>query len=148
MLRVVIATLLLLPAFFVKANAGSSLEEPVFSSKDPRAWVVMVTQPGCSFCVRLETEILQPLRASNLFKEKVRFTAVDIGAAIPMTDFDGTRTTTIEFANRYPGFRTPTLLLLDSDGEVLAEPKFGVPDIIDFYAYEIEETIRSLPAVN
>ena len=148
MFRVVIATLLLLPAFTIKANAGSSLEEPVFSSKDPRAWVVMVTQPGCSFCVRLETEILQPLRASNLFKEKVRFTAVDIGAAIPMTDFDGTRTTTIEFANRYQGFGTPTLLFLSSDGKVLAAPKFGVPDIIDFYAYEIEETIRSLPAVN
>ena len=66
MFRVVIATLLLLPAFFVKANAGSSLEEPVFSSKIYRAWVVMVTQPGCSFCVRLETEILQPLRASPI----------------------------------------------------------------------------------
>ena len=78
----------------------------------------------------------------------MRFTAVDIGAAIPVTDFDGTRTTTIEFANRYQGFGTPTLLFLSSDGEVLAAPKFGVPDIIDFYAYEIEETIRSLPAVN
>lgn len=65
-----------------------------------------------------------------------------------MTDFDGTRTTTIEFANRYQGFGTPTLLFLSSDGKVLAAPKFGVPDIIDFYAYEIEETIRSLPAVN
>ena len=85
MFRVFLSTLLLLPVFTNKAHAGSALEEPAFSNKDPRAWVVMVTQPGCSFCVRLETEILQPLRASNLFKEKVRFTAVDIGAASPMT---------------------------------------------------------------
>lgn len=124
------------------------LEDPQFDRKDSRHWVVMVTQPGCSFCIRLEEEILQPLRASNLFADKVRFTAVDIGVAIPMNDFDGSRTTTIQFANRYQGFGTPTLLFLSSNGEVLAPPKFGVPDIIDFYAYEIEETIRNLPAVN
>ena len=124
------------------------LEDPQFDRRDSRHWVVMVTQPGCSFCIRLEEEILQPLRASNLFADKVRFTAVDIGVAIPMNDFDGSRTTTIQFANRYQGFGTPTLLFLSSNGEVLAPPKFGVPDIIDFYAYEIEETIRNLPAVN
>ena len=127
---------------------ASDLEDPQFNRQDSRHWVVMVTQPGCSFCVRLEKEILQPLRASDLFTDKVRFTAVDIGASIPMTDFDGSRTTTIQFASRYQGFGTPTLLFLNSNGDVLAPPKFGVPDIIDFYAYEIEETIRNLPAVN
>lgn len=127
---------------------ASDLEDPKFDQRDPRHWVVMVTQPGCSFCVRLEKEILQPLRASDLFSSKVRFTAVDIGAAIPMTDFDGSRTTTVKFASRYQGFGTPTLLFLSSNGEVLAPPKFGVPDIIDFYAYEIEETIRELPTIN
>ena len=130
------------------ANAGSALEEPAFSRQDSRPWVVMVTQPECSFCSRLEREILQPLRASGEFQERVRFTAVDIGVASLLIDFDGSKTTTVEFANRYQGFITPTLLFLSSDGEVLASPKFGVPDIIDFYAYEIEETIRSLPGIN
>ena len=108
----------------------------------------MVTQPTCSFCTRLEEEILQPLRASGQFADRVRFTAVDIGVAAPLVDFDGSRTTTTKFANRYQGFGTPTLLFLSPEGEVLAPPKFGVPDIVDFYAYELEETIRGLPPVN
>ena len=141
-----VATILL--ALAVTTSAGSIVEEPAFSSRDSRSWVVMVTQPGCSFCTRLEHEILQPLRASGEFKEKVRFTMVDIGVASPMIDFDGSKTTTVKFANRYQGFGTPTLLFLSPEGEPLAPPKFGVPDIIDFYAYEIEETIRNLPAAN
>ena len=135
-------------ALAVTTNADSIIEEPTFSSPDSRSWVVMVTQPGCSFCTRLEREILQPLRASGEFQEKVRFTTVDIGVAGPLVDFDGSSTTTIQFADRYQGFGTPTLLFLSPEGDVLAPPKFGIPDIIDFYAYEIEETIRSLPPVN
>ena len=128
--------------------AASTLEDPEFAERDSRNWVVMVTQPNCSFCTRLEEKILQPLRASGQFADRVRFTAVDIGVAAPLVDFDGSRTTTTKFANRYQGFGTPTLLFLSPEGEVLAPPKFGVPDIIDFYAYEIEETIRGLPPVN
>lgn len=146
MARSALAAILL--ALAVTTNADSIIEEPAFSSPDSRSWVVMVTQPGCSFCTRLEREILQPLRASGEFQEKVRFTTVDIGVASPMIDFDGSKTTTVKFANRYQGFGTPTLLFLSPEGDALAPPKFGLPDIIDFYAYEIEETIQNLPAVN
>ena len=125
--------------------ASSALIEPEFDQHDTRHWVVMVTQEGCSFCVRLEEEILQPLRESGEFTEKVRFTFVDIGFPMPLNDFDGSSTTTTRFASRYKGFGTPTLLFLSHAGKVLAPAKFGVPDIIDFYAYEIEETIRNLP---
>ena len=134
-------------ALSISASASSILEEPAFSQSDSRSWVVMVTQPDCSFCVRLEKEILQPLRASGEFKES-QFTTVDIGIATPMIDFDGTKTTTVEFASRYEGFGTPTLLFLSPRGDPLAPPKYGVPDIVDFYAYEIEETIRNLPPAN
>ena len=89
MARSALAAILL--ALAVTTNAGSVIEEPAFSSPDARSWVVMVTQPGCSFCTRLEREILQPLRASGEFQEKVRFTTVDIGVASPMIDFDGSK---------------------------------------------------------
>jgi len=146
MLRIVL--MICAPLWGTLAVADSVMEKPEFSRQDTRSWVVMVTQPNCSFCTRLENEILQPLRASGQFDNVVRFTAVDIGAASPLVDFDGSPTTTIRFANRYQGFGTPTLLFLSPKGEVLAPPKFGVPDVIDFYAYEIEETIRGLPSVN
>src|SRR6056300_752900 len=143
-----LALMIWAPLWGALAVADSVMEKPEFSRPDSRSWVVMVTQPTCSFCTRLEKEILQPLRASGQFADRVRFTAVDIGVSSPLVDFDGSRTTTTQFANRYQGFGTPTLLFLSPKGDVLAPPKFGVPDIIDFYAYEIEETIRGLPPVN
>ena len=146
MARSPLAAILL--ALAVTTNADSIIEEPTFSSPDSRSWVVMVTQPGCSFCTRLEREILQPLRASGEFQEKVRFTTVDIGVASPMIDFDGSKTTTVKFANRYQGFGTPTLLFLSPEGDALAPPKFGFFFFKQKTAYEIEETIRNLPAVN
>ena len=89
----------------------------------------------------------KPLRASGEFKGKVRFTTVDIGIATPMIDFDGTKTTTVEFVSRYEGSNThPTFL--KPQRRPIMPPKYGVPDIVDFYAYEIEETIRNLPPAN
>ena len=143
-----IALMIWAPLWGALAVADSVMEKPEFSRPDSRGWVVMITQPTCSFCTRLEKEILQPLRASGQFADRVRFTAVDVGVSAPLVDFDGSRTTTTQFANRYQGFGTPTLLFLSPKGDVLAPPKFGVPDIIDFYAYEIEETIRGLPPIN
>ena len=76
-----VMTVIGLLAVSVYASASSILEEPAFSQSDSRSWVVMVTQPDCSFCVRLEEEVLQPLRASGEFEGKIRFTTVDIGIA-------------------------------------------------------------------
>lgn len=122
---------------------ASAPEAPEFNDPDTRGWVIMVTQPGCSFCVRLEREVLQPLRASNLYVSQVRFTEVDIGIDGLITDFNGQPIRASEFASRYGAYGTPTLLFLTPDGNAFAEAKFGVPDTIDFFAYEIEETIKS-----
>ena len=39
-------------------------------------------------------------------------------------------------------FGTPTLLFLDAGGRSVSEPKYGVPDAIDFYSYQIERTLE------
>ena len=97
MLRIVLTIGISLLGALAVADPG--VEKPEFSRPDSRSWVVMVTQPTCSFCTRLEKEILQPLRASGQFADRVRFTTVDIGVAGPLVDFDGSRTTTTQFAN-------------------------------------------------
>lgn len=124
--------------------AAERLTPPMFQTTDPRPWVVMVTQPGCSYCERLEREILQPLRASKLYDAEVRFTAVDIGINPMIIDFDGTHISSSDFASKYQGHGTPTLLFLSASGDVLAPAKYGLPDAIDFYAYAIEQTIEAL----
>lgn len=131
-------------AWTVSLAVAAPISPPDFSKADGRGWVVMVTQPGCSFCVRLENEVLQPLRASNLYDGAVKFTEVDIGIDGLITDFSGAQVRASDFASRFGAFGTPTLLFLTADGEVFSEPKFGVPDAIDFFAYDIEETIKTL----
>ena len=59
-----------------------------------------------------------------------------------VTDFDGQSIRASEFASRYGAYGTPTLLFLTPDGTPFSEAKFGVPDAIDFFAYDIEETIK------
>jgi thioredoxin-related protein len=126
--------------------AGANEPEPAeFNHSDNRGWLVMVTQPGCSFCVRLEREVLQPIRASKLYADTMRFTEVDIGVDGLITDFDGQSIRASEFASRYGAYGTPTLLFLTPDGAAFAEAMFGVPDTIDFFAYKIEETLQSYP---
>ena len=124
---------------------GSSLHEPNFETQNSSHWVITVTQPGCRYCERLEQEVLQPLRASQLFDSKVRFTTVSIATGVRIKDFNGKIIDSIDFASRYSEAGTPTVLFLNSQGAILAEPIFGLPDAIDYYAYYLEETIRSLP---
>lgn len=128
------------------ASASVQLEAPNFSQPGDTPWVVMVTQPGCHFCERLERDILQPLRASKRFADHVRYTAVDIGLNPQITDFTGDSISARTFAERYQAFGTPTLLFLSADGQVLSEPRYGLPDAIDFYAYAVEQTIESILA--
>ena len=132
-------------AVFVAVDVFSQPpEKPDFSNADGRHWVVMVTQPMCSYCTRLENFVLQPLRASGLYSNKVRFTAVDLSEGY-ITDFDSNRIKSDDFASRYQGYGTPTLLFLSESGDVLAPAMFGVPDAIDYYGYEIEKVISKLP---
>lgn len=139
MIRLALGWLIWMQASLTGASAP---EAPAFGDQDHRGWVIMVTQPGCSFCVRLEREVLQPIRASNLYATQVRFTEVDIGIDGLVTDFDGQSIRASEFASRYGAYGTPTLLFLTPDGTPFSEAKFGVPDAIDFFAYDIEETIK------
>lgn len=117
---------------------------PDFSNQQNQPWVIMVTQAGCHFCERLESVVLQPLRASDLFTGRVRFAHVGIDHGLTVTDFDGQTVEGRDFAARYAAYGTPTLLFISADGQRMAEPKYGVPDAIDFYSYQVERTLESI----
>lgn len=117
---------------------------PDFSKQQNQPWLIMITQAGCHFCERLESVILQPLRASDAYTGRVQFAHVGIDRGLMVTDFDGTAIAGRDFAARYGAFGTPTLLFLDAGGRSVSEPKYGVPDAIDFYSYQIERTLESI----
>ncbi|NBS11433.1 MAG: hypothetical protein EBS77_02015 [Gammaproteobacteria bacterium] len=137
--------LLVLSLFSPWLFAASPLAvNPDFSEKREQPWFIMVTQAGCHFCERLESQVLQPLRASDAYTGQIQFAHVGIDQGISVTDFDGRRIAGRDFAARYAAFGTPTLLFLSPDGESLADPKYGVPDAIDFYSYQIESVLQTI----
>lgn len=117
---------------------------PDFSIKRTQPWLIMVTQAGCHFCERLENQVLQPLRASDAYTGQIQFAHIGIDQGLSVTDFNGLRIAGRDFAARYAAFGTPTLLFLSPDGESLADPKYGVPDAIDFYSYQIESVLQTI----
>lgn len=127
-------------------SAPVPLEPPQFTAEPAKPWLVMVTQAGCSYCIKLEREVLGPLRASGIFAEALRFTAVDIGENETVIDFDGQHIKAKAFAARYGAYGTPTLLYLGANGTPMADPTYGIPGAIEFYGYAIEERLKAMSA--
>ena len=66
---------------------------PDFSKQQNQPWLIMIAQAGCHFCERLESVILQPLRASDAYTGRVQFAHVGIDRAVEQqprrSDADG-----------------------------------------------------------
>ena len=122
---------------------SASLAAQDFSQSAQPA-LVFVTQSNCRFCVRLDRQVLSPLKASGLFNQGVTFVEVSLDAGEFVTDHDGLRVEGQAFAARYGAFGTPTLLFLDAQGVIQGEPWFGVPDALDFYGAKIEGAVAHL----
>ena len=61
---------------------------------------------------------------------------------VSLQDFDGVEIAGREFAARYNVFVTPTLLLLDGQGESLADPLVGTPNL-EFYGFYLNKNIEA-----
>jgi hypothetical protein len=68
----------------------------------------------------------------------MREVGTDNSAAL--VDFAGKTTTQAEFARRYRVLMVPTVMLLGSRGETLAEPLVGFR-IADYYGYFLDQRI-------
>jgi thioredoxin-related protein len=81
------------------------------------------------------------IRAGEL-DGKVILREVSLDSGYSLQGFDGAEIAGREFAARYNVFVTPTLLLLDGQGESLAEPLVGTPNL-EFYAFYLHRAIET-----
>ena len=87
--------------------------------------MLVFTANECSYCERLKRELLEPLMQSGALDASVRLRQFNINRGGKITDFDGERVRSRIFVNRYHVFATPTLVLLDHQGNLLAPPIVG-----------------------
>ncbi|MEJ2692558.1 MAG: thioredoxin fold domain-containing protein [Candidatus Thiodiazotropha sp.] len=90
-----------------------------------RPIVVVFSTDTCGYCVKLKREIIEPLSCDPAEGDHLLIREFDIHAGGKMTDFNGESIRSRQFKRRYNIFATPTLLILDADGQPLAAPLVG-----------------------
>jgi len=86
----------------------------------------------CDYCDLLETEILAPTLLNPDYDQRVLMRKLLIDNDNTLIDFDRQSTDAASIAARYNVWVTPTVLLVDRNGEEIAERLIGVSSL-DFY---------------
>jgi len=92
---------------------------------------------NCPYCRGALREVLVPMFRSAEWRNAIEFRQVTIDDGQTLTGFDGQRIGTREFAQQRKGTFTPTVMMVDGNGQLLGEPIVGVANF-DFYAAYVE----------
>jgi len=103
--------------------------------------LVMFSQAECPFCLKLTEEILEPMLISGDYTDRVLIRELMIDSSNDIIDFSGNSVDPRTVFSRYLLYVTPTILLLDSKGEELAERQVGI-NTVEYYGYYLDEAIH------
>ncbi len=97
---------------------------------------------GCHFCrFSLRTTIV-PLFRDKGWRDAMEFRQITIDDGKSLVDFDGKRVSNSEFAKQRKGSFTPTVMMVDGDGKLLADPVIGIASL-DYYGYNVDTMIKA-----
>jgi thioredoxin-related protein len=114
---------------------GTSSADPAFSTQD---WadlsdiaherhspiLVVFNAETCSYCQRLKHEVIEPL-TQKADQQLPLIREFDIYSSGKIIDFNGDPIRSRQFKKRYNIYAVPTLMILDPDGNPLADPIVG-----------------------
>lgn len=139
------ALLLLLSAFAARAEVTVPLA--VDLAADGRdaagrgvAVLLVFSAEHCPYCEKLEENIIRPLLISGDYDDKVLVRKVMADDYSLLTDFDGERRDAADIASRYRAYLTPTVVLVDAEGEALA-PRIRGINTVDYYWETLDGSI-------
>lgn len=102
--------------------------------------LLVVTQSFCSYCEKLEREILTPMILSGEYRHRVIIRELVSDAGNSVRDFDGRPVHAADIAARYGAWVTPTLLFLDDRGREIA-PRIRGINTPELYGYYVDAAI-------
>ena len=102
--------------------------------------LLYVSRSDCTFCRRLEKDILGPLLKSGALDGKVLIRELTSDSPAPIVDFAGQPSTANAVAEAYGATITPTLLFLDPAGQEVERRMVGYQPS-DFYTYYLETAV-------
>jgi thioredoxin-related protein len=102
--------------------------------------LLIISQSHCGYCERMKREVLNPMQINGDFENRILVREIIIDSSEQLTDFDGNRVDAADFSQSYGVYVTPTLLFLNSRGEVAAEPILGINNI-DYMLFYIQDAV-------
>jgi len=102
--------------------------------------LVMFSQAECPFCLKLTEEILEPMLISGDYTDRVLIRELMIDDHRDIIDFSGNPVDPREVFSRYLLYVTPSILLLNSQGDELAERQIGI-NTVEYYGYYLDQAI-------
>ncbi len=104
--------------------------------------VIAFVQASCNYCAIAKRDYLVPMHRDAKWREQIVMREVDLDRQAQFRDFNGTATFPSDFSRRYGVKRVPTVVVVDSRGELLAPPVVGLLSE-DYYGFYLEEAIAA-----
>ena len=108
--------------------------------RSKRPLLLLFTQEHCDYCHRLKDEIFKPMMLNAADRERVLIREVSIDVDNEVIDFDGNNEEGFLIFKDYKLVVTPTVLLVDSNGNQLGKPLLGA-NTLEMYGWYLDVAI-------
>lgn len=104
--------------------------------------MIVFTEASCPYCTRAKRDYLVPMQLQGPFADKMIVREVDVASERRLRDFAGRLTTHGEYAQSMKVRLVPTVLVLDTRGEPVADPIVGLL-APDFYQLYLDQAVEA-----
>jgi thioredoxin-related protein len=109
---------------------------------DRKAFLLMFSLPGCGYCKVVRRNYLVPLLRDASPADRPVIREVQITSRDSLQGFDGKATTQSALATRYGVQVAPTVIVVNAEGELLADPIVG-GDNNGFYSAYLDRALEA-----
>lgn len=102
--------------------------------------LVAVVAENCVYCEHVLNDFLIPMSHNPSYQQRVIMRQALISSLADVRNFDGSNTSPSELADKYGVHFTPTVIILDADGNRLVKPLIGF-NTPDFYGAYLDQAI-------
>jgi thioredoxin-related protein len=122
---------------------ATDLAQAVRIAREQRIPILLAfTLKNCPYCATARRDHLEPMRASEKWRDKAIMLELQIDGPQPLRDFAGNATTARDFARRFEVRRVPTVIVFNDSGKPTATPLVGLSSG-DFYSLYLEQAVES-----
>jgi thioredoxin-related protein len=140
-----IAAILLTGWLFILPAHAQSQDEMLPAPQahaDRKTFLLMFSLPGCGYCKVVRRNYLVPLLRDASPADRPVIREVQITSRDSLTGFDGKSTTQSALATRYGVQIAPTVIVVNAEGELLADPIIG-GDNNGFYSAYLDRALEA-----